>query len=414
MRPSYISIGLIALLAATMFSSAFGEEAYKPNNDYSRPGDFSATGSAINIDRSSEIFEIIDQAATYTILADRSAVQLKSGKFVTIRDLKDNAKVEVMGEQLSARTVLAGTVIVLEESGSYTDQASQGYRPNDHVDTNGYVTRVDARFGEIDIRTKLGSYVVLIQAGSIIRRYIYVTDIGEVNEGDDINVTGKVDRDGRIVAERVQVNVSANPKERGRYPIGKGYRPRGSANSGEDTIEGTVNCPASMFDRSLALGTKYGERKVDVPKNTDVAIGDQPASVHDLVKGDRVRAIGTWSGSTLIATRIEMPNKKIAAAHDPTIAAAFESNTEKSPTPALSDVARPNSINGRIVDIDYTKFEFSIDAALTDTKVDAANASVTRKGSTRRFSEIKKGDKVEVKGDWDGDILKATLVDVVE
>jgi len=55
-----------------------------------------------------------------------------------------------------------------------------------------------------------------------------------------------------------------------------------------------------------------------------------------------------------------------------------------------------------------------MDAGMKDTKIDARDASVTRKGSTRRFSELKKGDKVTVKGDWNGDVLKAVSVDVAE
>lgn len=418
MRPRYISLGLVALLAAITPSLVFGEEAYKPITDYSRQGDFRATGPATSIDRSAEVFDIVDQGTTYTVIADRASVQLNGGKFVTIRDLKDNAKVSVTGEQLSARTVLASVVTVLEDSGSYVDRASQGYRPNDHVDTKGYVTRVDSRFGEIDIRTKLGNYVVLVKANAIIRRYIYATDIGDVNEGDDINVIGTVDREGRIVADRVQVSVSANPDERGKYPVGKGYRPRDSASvSGgrEDTIEGAVNCPASMFDRSLALGTKYGERKVDVPKDVDVIIDGHAGSVHDLVKGDRVRATGAWTGSTLVASRIEIGGKAAPdAAVEPEPPLVTAPTPAPAPTPPAPEVPRPNNLTGRIVDIDYAKSEFSIDAGMKDTKIDAADASITRKGSTRRLSELKKGDKVEVKGDWVGDVLKAALVDVAE
>lgn len=411
MRPRYICLGLVALLAAMAPALVLGQDDYKPNTDYSRPGDFRARGAAVNVDRSAEAFDMIVEGITYTILADRAAVQLKGGKFITIRDLKDNARVEVTGEQLSARTVLAATVTVLDESGSYVDRASQGYRPNDHVDTRGYVTRVDPRFGEIDIRTKLGNYVVLVKAGSVIRRYIYVADISEVNEGDDIGVVGTVDRDGRIVAERVQVSVSASPDERATYyPTGKGYRPPApsSLSRREDVIEGTVTSPASMFDRSLAVATRYGERKVDVPKDADVVISGHPASVHDLIKGDKVRAIGAWSGSTLVASRIESGEKPIETAVEQPSATA-----PPSPPPVLES-PRPNSLTGRIVDIDYVKFELSIDWEMKDIKIDAADAAVTRKGSTRRFSDLKKGDKVEVKGDWVGDVLKATTVDVTE
>jgi len=411
MRPRYISLGLIALLAAMAPALVFAQGDYKPNTDYVRPGEFRRTGAAGNIDRSAEAFDMVVDGFTYTILADRAAVQLKGGKFITIRDLKDNAKVEVIGEQLSARTILAATVTVLEESGGYTERASQGYRPNDHVDTKGYVTRVDPRFGEIDIRTKLGNYVVLVKAGSVIRRYIYVADISEVNEGDDISVVGTVDRDGRIVAERVQVSVSASPDERAAYyPTGKGYRPPAASISGhrEDVIEGTVTTPASMFDRSLAVKTFYGERKVDVPKDADVVISGRPASVHDLIKGDKVRAIGTWSGSTLVASRIESGEKPIETAVEQPTAV-----TPAAPSPA-PETPRPDSVTGRIVEIDYVKFELSVDSEMKDIRIDAADAAVTRKGSTRRFSELKKGDKVEVKGEWVADVLKATMVDVVE
>jgi len=415
MRPRCVCLSFVTLLLAMTPPRAFGQEAYKPNTNYERQGGFHATGAAISIDRRAEVFDIVDRGSTYTILADRATVQLNSGKFVTIRDLKDNASVRVTGEQLSARTVLASVVIVAEDSSSYIDRASQGYRPNDHLDTDGYVTRVDSRFGEIDIRTKLGNYVVLVKPGAVIRRYIYVTDIGDVNEGDDIRVIGTVDREGRIVAERIQVSMS-NPDQRGRYPVGKGYRPNSSAPEGrEDAIEGTVNCPASAFDRSLILDTKYGQRKVDVPKSADVFINQRPGSIHDLVKGDRVRAIGTWTGSTLVATRVETAEKAVPSAETPVapepppVAAPAPA-----PTPPPAQTPGPNTLTGRIVDIDYTKFELSIDAGLKDTKVDARDASVTLKGSTRRFSELKKGDKVEVKGDWDGDVLKAASVDILE
>ncbi len=176
----------------------------------------------------------------------------------------------------------------------------------------------------------------------------------------------------------------------------------------QDTIEGTVACPASMFDRSLALGTIYGERKVDVPKDADIVISGHAGSVHDLIKGDKVRATGAWSGSTLVASRIESGEKP------PEPAVEQPAATAPAPTPPAPEAPRPNDLTGRIVDIDYAKSELSIDAGMKDTKIDAADASVTRKGSTRRFSELKKGDKVEVKGDWVGDVLKATMVDVVE
>lgn len=438
MLPRNIFLGLIAVVLIGASMCAYGLEPYKPNTDYQRQGDFRATGAAANIDRRTEVFEVTDRSNTYTILADRATVQLNNGKFGTIRDLKDNAQVRVMGEQLSVRTVLASAVIVLNDSGSFIDSGTHGYRPNDPVETDGSVTRVSAQVNEIDIRTRNGSYVVAVRPGTVIRRYIYVTDINDVNEGDDITLTGTVDREGKIVADRIQVSAS-NSGERGKYPVGKGYRPPSAAamaDDREDSIEGLVTYPTSAFDRSLGLDTRFGERKVDVPKDAKVLIDGEAGSVHSFVKGDKLRATGVWSGSTLVATQIETitrlsaavrveettpapeppPAAEPTAAEPPTVAPepAPVEPPATAPEPPPAPAPRPNTFTGRIVEIDYAKFELTVDFAMLDNKIDAQTASITRKGSTRRFSELKKGDKVEVKGDWTGDVLKATIVDVVE
>lgn len=441
MTPRSLCLALISMILAS--SCAFGADPYRPNTEQ-REDDFRATGSAININRRAEVFDIVDHGDTFTILADRATIQLSGGKFGTVSDIKDNAQVRVTGEQLSSRTVMASTVVLLDGSASIYSSTTRSYRPNDRVETTGYVTRCSPRFNEIDVRTRSGNYVVIVGTGTVIRRYIYVTDINDINDGDDLNITGTVDHDGRIMAERIQVTVS-NSDERGKYPIGKSYRPRSSdavpAASG-DMIEGTVAYPVSSFDRTLGLNTKYGDRNVDIPKNAEVFIDRRAASVHDLMKGDRIRATGTWSGSTMIASRVETindlpagpavedsspaveppaPSEPPAAVEPPATPeppAAIEppaaAQPPAEPQPPVVEAPRPTAFEGRIIDIDYAKSELSIDAGMKDTKIDATNSAITRKGSTRRFSELKKGDKVEVKGDWEGDVLKATSVDVVE
>lgn len=417
LTPRNLCLGLILILVS---SCAFGADSYKPNADYPRQDNFRATGSATNINRRAEVFDIVDHGDTFTILADRATVQLGGGKFGTVNDIKDNAQVRVTGEQLSARTVLASTVILLDDAGSVYSGSTRSYRPNDRVETNGYVTRASPRANEIDIRTRSGSYVVVVRAGTVIRRYIYVTDINDINEGDDISLTGTVDREGKIVAERIQVSIS-NPDERGKYPIGKGYRPRSSdaaPAASEDMIEGTVTYPVSTFDRTLGLNTKYGERKVDVPKNAEVFIDRRAASVHDLMKSDKIRAVGAWSGTTLIASRVETIDQLTTAptveGKPPAPEPSAPAEPPAQPTPPAVEQPRPSTLTGRIVEIDYAKFELSMDAGMKDTMIDARDASITRKGSTRRFSELKKSDKVTVKGDWNGDVLKAVSVDVIE
>jgi hypothetical protein len=182
------------------------------------------------------------------------------------------------------------------------------------------------------------------------------------------------------------------------------------------------------------MQTEYGDRKVDVVKSAEVRIDRLPASVHDLTKGDSVRVFGTWDGDTMVATRLETYQPSASAtyrveekpADEPAPAVSDTPPAETAqkpappakepapPAPSATESAKTTTLTGRIVDIDYTNLNLSVDANLKDNKVDARDAVVTREGSSRRFSELMKGDKVEVKGDWDGDVMKASSIAVVD
>lgn len=395
---------------------------------------FLITGPASNVDRLRETFEVTDRGVTYTVLTGRASIQLDTGTIGATQDLRDSFYVQVSGEQLSARTILATTVVVLNEKAASAAD-SRSYRPNDYIETSGLVTGVSASSREIDVRTDDGNFALMVRPDTVIRRYIYVTDIGDINEGDDVSFSGRMAQDGRIVAARIQVSASGNKAR----PVGsKAYRPTylsAVSHGREDSIEGGITSPPSSFDRTLMLSTEFGERRVDVLKSAEVRIDRLPASVHDLTKGDRVRVFGTWDGDTMVATRVETYLPSASATYrvpeppapEPAPSAPQPMEQPSAPVPPASDpeppapaepaapeTANPSVITGRIVDIDYTKLDLSVDAGLKDNKVDAREAVVTREGSTRRFSELKKGDKVEVKGDWNGDVLKAVSVDVVE
>lgn len=421
-RNTRSAIMACALLLVTSF--AFAANAYKPSGEYQRKGDFTVVGRATGIDSSAEVFDLSGRGESYRILGDRATIQLNNGKYGTLRDLKNDAKVKIVGERLSARTILASTVTVMDDSGSYLGSGDESFRPNDYVETNGYVTRVESHRQEINIRTKSGSYVVLIRPDTVIRRYLYVTDARDIDEGDDINIAGTVDREGRIAAERIQISF-AGADNHVKFPAGVSYRPirdEAVSDTVQDTIEGTVTFPVSAFDRTLGLDTRYGERIVDVPKDAKVLIDSKPGSIHDIKKGDTIRVVGLWSGSTMVALRVETVDQVDLSTQPEEQTPAAQPTQQPTPAPVSNPPANPpaaeapksNSLTGRIIAIDYSKFEMTVDAGMQDNKIDASDAAVTRSGSTRRFSELKKGDKVEVKGDWNGDVMRATMVDVVE
>jgi|GEM_PF-1534861 len=432
-----LSVAVISLILILIGASAFADQYTDTDSE------FRATGTVVNIDTGARVFDLIDSGDTFTVMANRAVVQLESGKLTNLNGLKDSVLVRVIGEQLSARTITASKVIVLDESPQPVNHNPNGYHPNDRVELEGAVTSVQPRYDEIDISTRSGNYTIMVRQNTVIRRYIYVTDINDINENDNISVSGTVTRDGRIVADRVQIS-SGNSRP---YPAGKTYRPdtRNKTFIGkEDLIEGVITYPAASFDRTFAMDTKFGERKVDVPKNAEVLIDHHTASLHDLGKGSAVRVIGHWDGRTMVASTIEtidrdsldehhpepgvyqpvqLPadqtvdhNADRAADHPAALPSAEPAKDDhvNGDTPKVGEAPHKGPITGRITSIDYNKFELTIDYGLKDTEVNAVDAPVLRNGSTRRFSDLKKGDKIEVAGEYDGNVFKASSVDIVE
>ena len=417
----------VALLPACAFAAS-----YHPPSYYGSGSRFAQAGVVDRIDYRFEDFDLVANSDTYAIHADHCTIQLSGSRLGNLRDLRNGAYVRVIGDRLSERTARANRIIVLDESGKFKPGGNR-YRQSDKTQLMGCVTRVFPRYSEINVRAQSESYVIVVRPSTVIRRYIYATDIYDIGEGDNLSVVGTISGTARIYAERIQI-VSSN----------KGPRYDASDRDREDRIEGVVTYPAASFDRTFAIQTDYGERKVDVPRSADVIKDGRSARVQDLRKGDRVRAYGTWDGSTLVATRVETIDRLAARDYEPAPERpADEQGADQPPTyepePAANEprVDQPDqepegkpseppevtsngqevadqAPTGRIVSIDYDKVEMTIDVDMSDVKVDAANAAITRKGSMRRFSDLEKGDKVAVTGDYADGVLKAAAIEIVD
>lgn len=284
----------------------------------------------------------------------------------------------------------------------------------EQIDVQGAVTRVYTGENEIDLRASDGDYIIVVRPQTVIQRYIYPAEIGDIREGDQLGVNGTL-TGGKIYADRIQIS-----KEGRGLP--SYYR--------EDVIEGMITFPPSSFDRSFALETVYGERKVDVRRGAAVTRNGRDISVHDLAKGDKVRAYGTWDGRNLDCARVEVideftPSPIPPASDEPAAAPppaeppanppAADNAPELQPEQPSTQAGQPSNVRtGRIIAIDYAKFTMTIDSAMNDIKIDAQNAAVTRKESTRRFSDLKQGDKVTVTGELVDGGVKATAIEIVD
>ena len=373
-------------------------------------GRFTEIGAASGIDLRWSEFDLVSDSADYTVLASRAVVRFEDGRHGALRDINEGALVRVFGERVSSRAVRAGEVTVLDNDARRVAPRPRSYRPDERLEVEGVVTRVLAGDGEIDIRVGDRSFTVIIGPGTVVRRYLYITDIGEVREGDRLGVYGTV-RDTRITASRVHL-----------IETGQQYRPL-YLDRREDVVEGEIVVPTSSFDRTISLATDFGERKVDVKRGAEVTRDGAPISVHNLQRGELVRAHGVWDGGSLVASRVEVIreiDRSASAAQEPA-RPDIDSNAEQPPSEQVSPAepvpevpSAPAERTGRIVNIDYQNNRMTIDADLTDVEVDARDAAVTRDGSTRRFSDLKKGDKVTVTGETRDGVLVAKSVEVVE
>lgn len=288
-------------------------------------GRFTEIGAASGIDLRWSEFDLVSDSADYTVLASRAVVRFEDGRHGALRDINEGALVRVFGERVSSRAVRAGEVTVLDNDARRVAPRPRSYRPDERLEVEGVVTRVLAGDGEIDIRVGDRSFTVIIGPGTVVRRYLYITDIGEVREGDRLGVYGTV-RDTRITASRVHL-----------IETGQQYRPL-YLDRREDVVEGEIVVPTSSFDRTISLATDFGERKVDVKRGAEVTRDGAPISVHNLQRGELVRAHGVWDGGSLVASRVEVIreiDRSASAAQEPA-RPDIDSNAEQPPSEQVS------------------------------------------------------------------------------
>lgn len=279
---------------------------------------------------------------------------------------------------------------------------------------DGYVTAVHANDRLLEMSSGGRNYRVTVARDTAIRRYIYPAQFAEMREGDWVTVHGLFEG-SRVDARRIQINRHSG---------------RSAPERPQEVTEGEITYPASSFDRTFAIETQFGERKIDVPRGAVVIRNSQPISVHDLRRGEYVQVYGTWDGSTMTATAVEVigpadvlppvsrvpkvgADEALPPKPDATPLPPIEPEVVK-PDAAPAELDDPSSRTGRIVEIDYDTNEITLDVRMQDVKVSAAEAAITRRGSSRRFSDLKEGDKVTVRGEVRGRVFVATAVEIIE
>ncbi len=254
-----------------------------------------ATGNAVDIDYASGDFLLKDKGQMYTIIAESATVQLPGGRFGRIPDVKQGCYVRVRGEQLSARTIYASLVIVLDETGSFQDLRPETWLL-DQGGLLGNVIWISAPENRLAFRVDTREYVVIVNSDTIVTRATYRTDILSISTRDRIIVLGAVGDDARITAERIAVVTPGSIPQPGRHC--------------QDVVTGSL---VSSGKKSLTLRTLYGVRDVALAPSAD--LGRLSDASRDKEKPPLVTAHGRWNGREFAADRIEVstPTEKTSS-----------------------------------------------------------------------------------------------------
>ncbi|MHB9035061.1 MAG: hypothetical protein ACYC64_00240 [Armatimonadota bacterium] len=241
MKPS-LRFGLVLLLSV-MFLASLSLSAFGRNHPRGRAyghDDFRETGTATDIDCRRGDFLLRTRSNSYVITADRVRVQLNGGRVGTLRDLKRDALVTVVGERWSNRTVNAVTIIVLEDTGRFDynrpPMGNPGYGngryepmgcPRDRderqptlgrcdfiegtiIQTAGFFTRA------ITVRTRYGDSIVNVEKSACVTRDRRGISVHDLRAGEKVLVSGRWERH-LLVADRVEVigrYIRPNDRER--------------------------------------------------------------------------------------------------------------------------------------------------------------------------------------------------------
>lgn len=399
----------ILLVTAAVFLMLFAA-CYADAADTLR-SDFTDSGVVRDIDTRSKEFSLEADNATYRISAQDSVVRVQGGRSGDFRDIAGGDFVRVYGKRISARGIEAEEIVVLDERKSYKPQPLR----SGPIEFEGVVVRAEPAYREFTVDDGRDRYFVETRPDTVIRRYIYVADVRDIAEGDTVSIHGTVTGQ-RVTAKRISI------VQRGSYRSGRDNGDRYYGRR-ETVLEGEVVGTASWFDRSLAVRTPDGDITVEVPRSTSVIRDGKNISVHDLRKGDYVRAYGVLEGRTLSATRMEVIDfvYPMASRSDDKIPPGDNSeisDTADTRAPDESPVAvsprEPDSYTGRIVAIDVESALLTVDIELQDVTVDASEVVITRNDSLRRLSDLKPGDKISIKGKMKADALHAAEIAILD
>lgn len=317
-------------------------------------------GSVRNIDDRKHEFGLRDGRGTsYTVRADEAEFVYRDRRG-SFGDLRDNLGVTIYGRELR-RGIIDADVVIIGVVGD--DYPLLRYEDVGRIITvRGEVLRVDQQASRAYMRSERGELDVVIGRETDIRELGRRRTLADLRPGVHIVVTGPLDTPHIITAHTVNVG--------GPDPGSPGI---------DSILSGVVTRDTGLFDRNLVVRTLLGEKRVEIPRGADVRIDGSYGSVHEIRRGDQIRAVGRWSGDVFVVRQL---------------VATRAGDTE------LGEIVR---ISG---------YELTVRIDSRNYYVYVRNAVIRLDGRSISVRDLRVGDRITISGDKRGSVIYADRIDV--
>jgi uncharacterized protein DUF5666 len=283
------------------------------------------------------------------ITVDAKTVIVRGNTPVALSTIKAGTRVEVQGTVTGATTITATRIQVEDENEVEND-----------VEVEGVVTSTSAN--TITVNGKM----ITVAASTVIVHGATAMSLAGIHVNDRVHVTGTATSPTIVAATRIEVQ--------------NGAETPGDEDEAETEIDGTVT---ALGASSLTVNS----RVISVTPTTQIVQDGRSLTLSAIHMNDRVQVKAMMSGTTLVATRIELKSSNSGPGNDGDNRGG--------------EVELSGTVSGRSTGCPVT-FSVSGTSVSTDGKTEFKDTSC---------SALANGDRVEVKGTKQSAGVLATRVE---
>jgi hypothetical protein len=361
LRVLIISTILAAIPAAVLAGPAVPRNS-DPLPSRSIVDNMTLAGTVQSVDQRRAEFVLLEHSGVRYTVRTRDADFMRGDRRGSFSDLRPSELVTVYGVDQRGGIIGADVVVISVLEDTYI--LPYGFEEVGRIVTaRGVVESVDERRGRVTLHGERGLIELSIGREADIREAGRRRTIADIRPGTFLVVTGRLETIRSIAAHTINI----------------GGPDPGTALF-DTVLTGIVSRSTGLLDRTLVVRSPLGDVRLEIPRGADVRVSGYPASVHEIRRGDQVRATGRWSGGVFVVRQIS----------------ALQ-------THQWEETGRIIRIDGNILVIRVGTAEYS---------VYARHADIRRDGRRISIRDLRSGDYIVVQGERRDNVIYAERIDV--